>query len=242
MYGTESRIAQGDITLFDRIPSQTSVNDKKALLLVQNCVRQRKNPYVYLEIGSLRGGTLQLHYMDLRCNRIYSIDKRPLAQPDNRKLRFRYVKNSTADMVANLLRCFPEINRSNREKLATFDFDVGHVPAERIAEKPDICFIDGEHTDPAAYADFRFCLTVSHPDGVILFHDAGIIQSAIKESKKFLRSNGIAFKGLMLAGSVYAVLLGNAIDAYGPTLVKIGQNEDRYFTKWRKKLCEILRH
>jgi hypothetical protein len=59
-----SRIENLDIRLFSAIESQTSNSDRKALLLLQRCIRNRGD-YTYLEVGSYKGGTLQPFYADL---------------------------------------------------------------------------------------------------------------------------------------------------------------------------------
>jgi len=80
----ESMISTLDINLFNEISSETSPADKFSLLAIQNALRQRKRSYVYLEIGSHLGGTIQPHLMDPQCQKIYSIDKRPLGSSANR--------------------------------------------------------------------------------------------------------------------------------------------------------------
>ena len=54
----ENIIARADISLFEKIPRQTTIHDKRSLLLVQRALRKRKRSYVYLEIGSHLGGGL----------------------------------------------------------------------------------------------------------------------------------------------------------------------------------------
>ena len=123
-----------DISLFDAIPSQTTIDDRRSLLLLQSCVRNY-NDYVYLEIGSHLGGTIQPYYVDLRCRLIYSIDKRPLLQPDERGQIFEYPANSTARMLENLRNTFPH---ANHNKMITFDCDASEINTNIIAEKPHI--------------------------------------------------------------------------------------------------------
>lgn len=79
----DERIRSRDIGLFAAIPSQTTDDDKRALLLLQDCVRDH-GEYVYLEIGSHLGGTIQPYVVDPVCKLVYSIDKRPDFQPDER--------------------------------------------------------------------------------------------------------------------------------------------------------------
>ena len=98
-----------DVSLFDAIPSQSSPDDKKSLLLLQRYIRDEGN-FTYLEIGSHLGGTIQSYDVDPQCRLIYSIDKRTLLQPDERKLVFEYKNNSTKRMLEGLRQAYPTIH------------------------------------------------------------------------------------------------------------------------------------
>src|SRR5215207_9651998 len=101
MQDFESAIKDLDLKLFSRIPSQSSDSDKRSLLAIQAAVRELRETYVYLEIGSYLGGRIQPYLPDDRCSKIYSIDKRPSVQEDARGLSFYYANNSTERMMAN---------------------------------------------------------------------------------------------------------------------------------------------
>ena len=98
----EQRIERLDCSLFDPIPTQSSKGDRMSWLALQGAVRRAAPSYTYLEIGSHLGGSIQQHWIDPRCSLIYSIDKRPLEQPDDRGAVFAYAGNSTARMLGNL--------------------------------------------------------------------------------------------------------------------------------------------
>ena len=117
-----------DLRVFDAIKSETSDDDKKSLLLLQNCIRKLGN-YCYLEIGSHLGGSLQPYYLDPYCKRIFSIDKRPNLQPDERGKVFEYPENSSARMMNNLLSAFPSISL---EKIVIFSSDAIDVDQSQI--------------------------------------------------------------------------------------------------------------
>ena len=68
----EDRIGSLDLTLFERIPSQSTRGDRISWLALQRAVRNAKGSFTYLEIGSYLGGSLQPYLMDPRCRRIYS--------------------------------------------------------------------------------------------------------------------------------------------------------------------------
>ena len=57
----EAQINRLDVALFGHIFSATTQEDKRSLLAVQRAVRELKaaQGYVYLEIGSYLGGSLQ---------------------------------------------------------------------------------------------------------------------------------------------------------------------------------------
>ena len=106
-------------------------------------------------------------------------------------------------MLENLRRVAPgEIH-----KLVCFATDALDAPASAIDVAPDICFIDGEHTNRAVLNDFAFCLSVCARDAVIVFHDAGTTRPGIKECLRFLRRSGRAYVAHKLPGNTFAIAL-----------------------------------
>src|SRR4051794_16482548 len=95
----EGRLERLDLSLFEAIPSESYPGDRRSWLALQHAVRRAPAGYTYLEIGSHLGGSLQQHLVDPRCRRIFSIDKRPLVQPDDRGVVWHYDGNSTARML-----------------------------------------------------------------------------------------------------------------------------------------------
>lgn len=195
-----------DLSLYSAIPSQTSELDRTGLLALQNAVRTSMGTYCYLEIGSHLGGTLQPHLLDPLCETIYSIDKRPLFQPDNRGWNAFYEGNSTARMLANL----KAVDANAISKIKTIDKDASEVKPDEIVLKPDLCFIDGEHTDRAALADFEFCLSVTKPNGVIAFHDANIVPRALTKILDRLQVEKRVYRSYLLADVVFVIELGDS--------------------------------
>jgi hypothetical protein len=206
--GFEERIESLDVSLFDAVPSQSYPEDRKSLLLLQRCLRRRGN-YTYLEIGSHLGGTLQSHLVDSRCQRIYSIDKRPIEQADEYSGACYYPGNSTRRMLDGLQAAYPD---SSMQKIDTFDVDAQEIDPGAFSLKPDFCFVDGEHTDNAVVSDFNFCLRVCHPGGIIAFHDANVIADGLVRIKRRLNERKIRFRGFLLPRHVYVILLNQAID------------------------------
>jgi hypothetical protein len=206
--GVEERIESLDVSLFDAVPSQSYPEDRKSLLLLQRCLRRAGN-YTYLEIGSHLGGTLQSHLVDSQCQRIYSIDKRPVEQADEYSGACYYPGNSTRRMLDGLQAAYPG---SSIQKIETFDSDAREIDRRSISLKPDFCFIDGEHTDKAVVSDFDFCLGVCHPNGIIAFHDANVIADGLMRIKRRLNESKVRFRGFLLPRHVYVILLNDAID------------------------------
>lgn len=201
----DKKLEELDLSLFKEIHSQTSDNDKRSLLAVQKATREMSQSYVYLEIGSFRGGSLQPHLLDDRCRTIYSLDKRPVEAADARGVSQIYPDNSTAKMLENLARVAPK----KLEKVITIDGDVSEIDPARITEKPDLCFIDGEHTDEGTWRDYEFCRKVMKPDGAIIFHDAMIIYNCLDRVTKEIQNSGQSLRAYNIPDVVFVVEIGN---------------------------------
>jgi hypothetical protein len=234
MVDIEDRINSLDIGLFEAVPSQTYPEDRQSLLLLQKSIRQPAN-YIYLEIGSHLGGTLQPHLLDSRCTLIYSIDKRPLALPDEFTGEVYYPGNSTKRMLDGLREAFPE---SAVEKIRTFDSDARDLDPKEFSQAPDFCFIDAEHTDKAVFADFGFCLRVCSPDSVIAFHDAATVRGGLARIRRQLRKNGTRFQHLLLPKHVYVILLNGAIEKFAKEIQGASLNESGYMQRARWELLK----
>jgi hypothetical protein len=191
----EHRIATLDCGLFDLVETQSTEKDRRSWLALQRAVRDSKAPFVYLEIGSYLGGSLQQYLADPHCSRIYSID--------NRTLDERHAGNCAEAMLANLRPVAPD----ELHKLVCFDASAGDLPADAIVEAPDICFIDGEHTTAGVLSDFAFCLGVCAPGATIAFHDAGCTREGIAECLHRLRDSGRSYAAYKLPGDTFVVAL-----------------------------------
>lgn len=200
----ESLLEGLDIKLFEKISSQTTDRDKRSLLACQLAVRTLRPGYTYLEIGSYLGGSLQPFLLDDECQRIYSIDKRPPVQPDERGINYEYLNNSTQRMLDNLR----GISEAGLSKIITIDDDASNIAAERIEQRPQMCFIDGEHTDTAAFADFSFCLKVLDKDGLLVFHDAPVVYNGLARIVAYLEEQGIRFRAYNLPDTIFVIEVG----------------------------------
>jgi hypothetical protein len=205
MSNFEQAIGDLDLALFEKIDSQSTEHDKRSLLAVQSAVRELRPGYNYLEIGSYLGGSIQPHLLDGECARIFSLDKRPLQQPDARGFDYNYLNNSTERMLEKLRSVAPE----NMSKITTIDGDSASIRSSEIDEKIQLCFIDGEHTDRAVMSDFKFCLDVLDDDGAIMFHDAQITYNGLSDCIKYLETNGTKFKAYPLPSVVFVIEIGD---------------------------------
>jgi hypothetical protein len=197
------RISGLDVTLFDHAPAQSTVDDRRSLLALQNAVAEATfGEFAYLEIGSYLGGTLQPYVVDERCRSIVSIDPRPDVVPDDRPelASSSYEENSTAHML-DLLRRIPSADVA---KIRTVEASTSDLAPDEFP-RPDLCLVDGEHTRTAALRDARFCRAVLEGTGVIAFHDFHIVEPAIEQ---FVREVGHPVRGYLLKTTVFVVELG----------------------------------
>ena len=205
MSNFEQKIKNLDLTLFEKIESQSVDEDKRSFLACQLATRELKSVYYYLEIGSYLGGSLQPHLLDEKCAKLYSIDKRPETQPDERGVDYTYLNNSTERMLELL----DEVSPENLEKIITIDGDTREISTEKVTDKIDLCFIDGEHTDDAVLSDFKFCLNVLNTNGAVVFHDAPITYNGIANCVKHLEANSIKFRAYSLPAIVFVIEIGD---------------------------------
>jgi hypothetical protein len=221
----ERKFEELDLTLFRAIPSQSSDGDKKSWLALQRSVRAACDRYVYLEIGSYQGGSMQPYLVDPKCQAIYSIDDRSLVPADDRgKDYYSYDGNSKERMLENLRK----LDESQASKVMCFDGDAKDVDVNLLTHSPNLCFIDGEHTKAAVLSDFDFCLRVASKDAIIYFHDDWVIFPAIAEIIRRLKHQRIAFRSLKLGGITFAILLGESPAATDPHIRSVATDGRAY--------------
>ena len=206
-----------DLSLFERIPSQTSENDRGSLLALQEAVRDRSPAYAYLEIGSHLGGTIQPYLPDDRCSHVFSIDSRPARQPDERGPAYEYRDNSTAHMLA-LLR---ELSPAGAAKVRCWDADVRDVEPSAVFPRPAFCFVDGEHTDRAMLDDAAFCLKVLAGTGVLAFHDAQVVYHGLHGLIEGLDRSGTPFVAYHLPDTVFVIEIGDIPIHRSPAIARL---------------------
>ena len=243
----DDRISSSDLTLFDHVESQTTAADRLSLLALQAACRERHAEYVYLEIGSYLGGSLQPYVIDPRCKLIISIDPRPQASPDERGYPSGYSGNSTEGMLRNLA----GIPGAQLEKVHTIEASTSEVSPEEIPARPNLCFSDAEHTDDAALRDARFCLSVMDGEGCIAFHDSQILYKALNAFVRELEESGIDFQPYVLPLAIFAIELGEPdllhsthirkalLNSYSAYLWALNSN-DRHWARVKNRLAEQL--
>jgi hypothetical protein len=171
----EERIEALDVSLFSPIEAQTNDWDRRALLSLHSSAATVLGSFRYLEVGSYKGGSLQVVIQDPRCTRVMSIDPRPTEPPDKRGGSWSYEQNDLRTMLS-LLRALPA---ADLDKLTTFETGTEALRASELPEKADLCFVDGEHTDEAAFRDARFCAEALEGAGIIAFHDCQLLRDGI---------------------------------------------------------------
>jgi hypothetical protein len=228
----DQSIASLDVSIF-RIESQTSIEDRRSFLAIQNAVRLWKNEYVYLECGSHIGGSLLPHVLDPHCRLLYSVDKRPPVQPDERGVKYEYPHNSSQRMVATLAR---HVTATYLAKVRTFDMDASELTAYQIPEKPDLVLIDAEHTNAAVFRDFINLYLLCHPSTVYAFHDANLTFGGLQNIETFLRYSGVAFDSYVLPSVVYLLAINDAREILRPVGEKFGLNKDQFAAAAREQL------
>jgi Methyltransferase domain len=198
------QIADLDESLFSFIEPQVIDWDQRALLALHTATAEKLGHFAYLEVGSYLGSSLQVVMRDPRCSHVISLDPRPEFSPDNRGAAWVYDGNTKRQML-ELLADLPDVDMS---KLSTFDAGTDAVTTSALPVRPDLAFVDGEHTDEAALRDARFCAEALQAGGVIAFHDYTIVGEAIRQ---FVQDEWteISF-ALAFTGNVFAVELGGS--------------------------------
>jgi hypothetical protein len=209
------RVDALDVGLFKSVASQTKKGDRASLLALHAACAERFGTFDYLEIGSHLGGSLQAVVRDPRVTSIVSIDLRPEATPDERGKDIPYVGNSTQRMLDNLI-ALPDADVS---KIHAIDADSRTLTPADVKVRPQLAFIDGEHTVESCLADARFCRGVLAERGAIAFHDSGLIHGAISTFLAELRRDGLEPVAYPLPDVVFVIELG-APGLYGTPAIR----------------------
>ena len=104
-----------------------------------------------------------------------------------------------------------QIPGADVSKIKTFETTAAKLNGKMIGARPQLCFIDGEHTDEAALVDARFCLSVLAENGAIAFHDANMIYGGLRTLLAELAASGCLLRAQMLPDSIFLIEVG-AVD------------------------------
>jgi hypothetical protein len=225
-----------DIRIFE-VPTSTTPGDKTTLLQMQNLVRTKVPSYIFLEIGSYRGGALVPHLLDKECARVISIDKRPPSTPDSRAISFAYEGVTTAQMRGIIA---PHVPSDAFDKLITLDADVSEIERTAVDGAVDFAFIDGEHTNTACFSDFLGVYPFLAEDSVTCFHDANLVMDALINIRRFLAFINVKHKFFLLPDLMAAVACGEMI---GPVTERFGAvafEETSYIRQAKRELHEQI--
>jgi Methyltransferase domain len=195
------RVAQLDTSLFRHVGTLAYEHDLRSLLALQEAVAEAQPGYSYLEIGSFQGGTLQSHLVDPRCRRVVAIDARLKmhlgADVDN--------TNTTEYMLEGLGR----IEGADMSKLETIEADASKIDPESLDVVPDLCLIDGLHTDAAVVADFALCRALAGDGCVFVFHDSDVIYEGFERIVAGLEDDGVPFRAYPLPEILFVLEIGD---------------------------------
>jgi hypothetical protein len=109
-----------------------------------------------------------------------------------------------------MLDLLAELPGADLAKIHTIDADSRTIDPAQIPVRPQLCFIDGEHTYESCLADARFCRAVAAPDATLAFHDTPIIHPAIRDFLDELRRDGVVFRAYPVPDTVFVIELGGA--------------------------------
>jgi len=84
-----------------------------------------------------------------------------------------------------------------------------NIDPATITPKPQICFIDGEHTDSACVSDSRFCSMVMDHNGLLVFHDACVVYSGLATIVESLNTRSMSFHAYNLPDVLFVIESGD---------------------------------
>jgi hypothetical protein len=217
------------------IPTAASANDRRSLLRIQACVRDK--PYCYMEVGSELGGSLVPHLADPQCTSVYSIDLRVSSQADERAETFYYPADGEKAMMAMLADRFDE---QPLRKLKTFRCDASQLSPGDIPAKASLALIDAEHTNIACFSDAVSIFRFLEPDAIISFHDANLVADAIQNFELMLRFLGLNVSTVFLPDCVAAIGIGAMADAVNRRLQPFSLPREEYLAGARKQRWKMV--
>tara|TARA_R100001443_G_scaffold111193_1_gene123782 strand:- start:249 stop:1004 length:756 start_codon:yes stop_codon:yes gene_type:complete len=220
------------------ILSQSSPNDRRVLLKLQDFIKEIYPTYNYVEIGSFMGGSLTPYLMDDSCLEVLSIDDRERQQPDERGACYDYATITSQTMLDNIVSKGLSI-----DKIKIFDGDVKvFVKTDYDKEKKyHVAFIDGEHTDFACFSDFVNIRKLLESNSIVAFHDSNLVFKSLRNIRSLLESEGVKFKFIKVVDSEMTVILfGDVCDIDLSSL--ISDSEDWMVNAETELLASVFKH
>jgi hypothetical protein len=226
---TVAKIEALDTGLFAILPAHTG--DRISLLRIQRLMRRMYPNYAYLEIGSDTGASLLPHLLDPLCRTAISIDSRPESTPDERAIDFHYF--STARMMGELGK---HASPADLAKLSTIESDASAIDLAQLRIRPQLVFIDAEHTNPAAFSDFMAVLPVIAKDSLVTFHDANLIGDTLRIIERLLTYQRRPYRMLILPECVGVFAFGEFLEAVEIELAPHAMPRAAYFVNSKRYL------
>jgi hypothetical protein len=120
-------------------------------------------------------------------------------------------------------------------KIECFELDASEVDPDKIKPRPEVIFIDGEHTNSAVISDFQFCRKVVSEHGTILFHDFKVIYPAILDICSLLDKKRHSYVALRLEGLIFAIFFDSDLVHADPYLSLLQKKNKNILLKYRVK-------
>ena len=223
-----------DIGIF-RVPTAASANDRRSLLQIQSCVRDK--PYCYIEVGSELGGSLVPHLADPQCTLALSIDPRVSSQADERAETIHYPTDGEEGMIATLTE---SLGTQSLQKLKIFRCDASQLSLNDMPSRPRLALIDAEHTNTSCFSDAVSMLHLLDRDAIISFHDANLITDAIQNFEIMLRYLAVSFQTVFLPDCVAAIGIGAMSSVIEQRLQALSFSRDDYIARVRKERWKMV--
>ena len=116
------------------------------------------------------------------------------------------------------------------------DYYIAQLDTKTITDRPQVVFVDGEHTTRAVLSDFQFCSNVISKDGTILFHDFWFIYPAIYRICKSLHKQRLSFITFKLDDSVFGIFFDSDVVRSDPYLASLYTRNKNFLLRFRLKV------
>jgi hypothetical protein len=143
-----------------------------------------------------------------------------------------YEDNSTARMLTLL----KELAPAEVRKVRCFETDAARLDPALVAPRPQVAFIDGEHTRRAVLSDFAFVSRVLAEGGTVVFDDFSIVYPAVLEICTALRKDKRLFLPVRLAGRAFALFFDPDLARGDPFIERCRRRRRLTLSRYRLKL------